>query len=448
MAVTHSAIFTQGEAGATYSIAVSNAALAGSTTMPLTVTETLPAGLTLVSMSGSGWTCSANACTRDDLLAPGASYPPITVTVNVDPAAKLQITNTATLNGGGTVYPLFANDATTIYEALQAHQYPANPNENGEFYPCAYSISATDESFPAGGGTGTVGITTQSGCAWSVTNSLPWVTLTSPAWGAGSGTVTFQVAASTGAAQSGAMTIAGSTYIVEQVGATAPSAATLLLPQFSAGANWNTRLILTNTTQTPIVERVNFLANAGTGVAVPILLPQTSNNPGRLGMTFDRTIASGATLVIDTNSSAATLQTGSIQIQATGGLTGYGVLRFNTGSDFREALLPLQAANTNTLVLPYDHTGGYATQISLVNNSTVGSVQINIRDDSGKLLVSDTLTVPLQGQLSFDLATKYAATAGVRGTVELDGGGTGGIAAFGQRSGANGEITAVLPWMD
>jgi hypothetical protein len=49
----------------------------------VTVTETLPAGLTLVAMTGTGWTCASNVCTRSDALAAGASYPAITVTVNV-----------------------------------------------------------------------------------------------------------------------------------------------------------------------------------------------------------------------------------------------------------------------------------------------------------------------------------------------------------------------------
>ena len=42
--------------------------------------------MTLVSMAGTGWTCpgtAANNCTRSDVLNGGASYPPITVTVNV-----------------------------------------------------------------------------------------------------------------------------------------------------------------------------------------------------------------------------------------------------------------------------------------------------------------------------------------------------------------------------
>src|SRR5205807_941934 len=70
---THSGNFTQGQIGATYSVTVSNAVAAAPTSGTVTVTETVPAGLTLVSMSGTGWTCpnGSNTCTRSDALAGG-----------------------------------------------------------------------------------------------------------------------------------------------------------------------------------------------------------------------------------------------------------------------------------------------------------------------------------------------------------------------------------------
>src|SRR5207244_1965377 len=64
---THSGNFTAGQNGATYTVTVSNIPTGGITTGTVTVTDTLPSGLTLVgSMSGTGWTCAANTCTRSD----------------------------------------------------------------------------------------------------------------------------------------------------------------------------------------------------------------------------------------------------------------------------------------------------------------------------------------------------------------------------------------------
>ena len=81
----------------------------------VTVTETLPAGLSAlvnnpgagagpVAASGPGWTCTGGAtsrCTRSDALAAGAAYPPITVTVAVGSAAAATVRRTATVTGGG-----------------------------------------------------------------------------------------------------------------------------------------------------------------------------------------------------------------------------------------------------------------------------------------------------------------------------------------------------------
>jgi hypothetical protein len=68
----------------------------------VTVSDTLGVGVTLVSMTGDGWTCVSNTCTRFDSLAPGASYPPITVVVNVDTNAPLHGTDEIAVSGGGS----------------------------------------------------------------------------------------------------------------------------------------------------------------------------------------------------------------------------------------------------------------------------------------------------------------------------------------------------------
>jgi uncharacterized repeat protein (TIGR01451 family) len=112
---SHSGNFIQGQQGATYTLTVSNGGnLATSGTV--TVTENPPSGLTLVSMAGTGWTCPSpgNTCTRSDALAPGSSYPPITVTVNVAANAPSSVTNQASVTGGGDGTVHTAGDTTQI----------------------------------------------------------------------------------------------------------------------------------------------------------------------------------------------------------------------------------------------------------------------------------------------------------------------------------------------
>jgi uncharacterized repeat protein (TIGR01451 family) len=97
----HAGAFTQGQTGAAYTVTVSNGIGAGVTNGAVTVTEVLPAGVTLASMSGLGWTCSGQTCTRSDALSGASSYPVITVTVNVSANAPSQLTNAVSVSGSG-----------------------------------------------------------------------------------------------------------------------------------------------------------------------------------------------------------------------------------------------------------------------------------------------------------------------------------------------------------
>jgi sugar lactone lactonase YvrE len=121
---THRGTPTVGQASAIYSVAVHNAANAGSTSGTVTVADGLPAGLTLQSMSGDGWGCSANACTRSDTLGAGASYPPIAVSASINANAPPQFLNEATISGGGILYTATGADTLTIPPAPGTSQIP------------------------------------------------------------------------------------------------------------------------------------------------------------------------------------------------------------------------------------------------------------------------------------------------------------------------------------
>jgi uncharacterized repeat protein (TIGR01451 family) len=110
---THSGNFTQGQANATYTVTVSDGANSAPTSGTVTVTDTIPSGMTLASMAGTGWTCSFTTCTRDDVLAAGSSYPAITVTVDVDSDASSPQVNLVIVSGGGSASAK-ATDSTTI----------------------------------------------------------------------------------------------------------------------------------------------------------------------------------------------------------------------------------------------------------------------------------------------------------------------------------------------
>jgi M6 family metalloprotease-like protein len=116
IAKKHSGNFGFGQLGATYSVVVSSAAGAASTTNTVTVTETVLAGLTLVSMQGTGWTCPANGttCYRTDPLPGGSSYNPIVVTVNVAANASSPVTNQVSASTTGSATAQTSDSATVV----------------------------------------------------------------------------------------------------------------------------------------------------------------------------------------------------------------------------------------------------------------------------------------------------------------------------------------------
>src|SRR6266446_2704155 len=151
---THTGSFSQGQQNATYSVTVSNAANAGSSSGTVTVTESVPSGLTLVSMAGTGWACSANRCSRSDALNRGASFPAITVTVNVASNASSPQVNQVGVSGGGSGNAN-ASDSTTIVVVIPsaaatfvAADTSTQGNWRGVYGADGYSVANDSQSIP------------------------------------------------------------------------------------------------------------------------------------------------------------------------------------------------------------------------------------------------------------------------------------------------------------
>jgi|SoiMethySBSTD1v2_1073268.scaffolds.fasta_scaffold00280_9 all-beta uncharacterized protein/BACON domain-containing protein len=145
--------------------------------------------------TGCTWTATSNA-TWITIAAGGSGSGNGTVTLNV--AANTAGARNGTVTIGGQTF--------TVTQAA------APPP------PCTYSINPTSQQVAADGATGqSVAVSTAAGCTWAATSNAPsWLTITAGASGNGSGNVTFNIAANTGTARSGTLTIAGQTFTVNQ----------------------------------------------------------------------------------------------------------------------------------------------------------------------------------------------------------------------------------------
>jgi uncharacterized repeat protein (TIGR01451 family) len=177
--ISHAGGFNVGQNG-TFTISVTNEGSAG-TTGPVTVTDVLPTGLTFVSGSGSGWSCSAAgqtiSCTHAVALAPSASSP-ITLVVSVDAGAPSSVTNSVSASTPGDSDPV--NDSAT--DAPVPIGGPADlamaVTHAGTFVvgdPEAYTLTVTNIGAAASTGTITVtdvlpmglGFMSGTGTGWS-----------------------------------------------------------------------------------------------------------------------------------------------------------------------------------------------------------------------------------------------------------------------------------------
>ena len=193
---THTGNFTQGQTGATFTLTVSNQG-AAPTSRPVFVNDAMTLPFLPTAASGTGWTCEVLAesvqCQRSDALAAGASYPPITITVNIAATAPASATNTASVLGGGDVNTgnNTASDQTTIVPGpdltvTKTHTAVFTQGQRGATPALDYTL--TVRNIGASPTTGTVTLidsvppglipVTASGTGWTCTLSVQSVTCT------------------------------------------------------------------------------------------------------------------------------------------------------------------------------------------------------------------------------------------------------------------------------
>jgi subtilisin family serine protease len=104
--------------------------------------------------------------------------------------------------------------------------------------PCTYTISPTSQSIGSAGGTGSVSMTSGTGCNWQATSQASWITITAGSSGTGNGTVNYTAAAnSSTSSRTGTLLIGGQTFTLSQAAfSTCPSVTSISPAVAAAGA--------------------------------------------------------------------------------------------------------------------------------------------------------------------------------------------------------------------
>jgi len=214
------------------------------------------------------------------------------------------------------------------------------------------------------------------------------------------------------------------------------------MAQLASGGGWDTTLTLVNTGAAS-TESLNFLAEDGTALQLPFTFPQAASTIPVAASTLSQTLNANSLLVLDSRQSGnGNPEIGSAHLLTNGKIGGFAIYKYTpTG---QEAVVPLETRNAPSYVLAFDNTGVLTTGVAIANVAAqAAAIPVVIRDDAGRQIGTDTISLAAQGHTSFLLPAKYAITTHLRGTIEFDTPPSGQITALGLR--ANGNALTTLP---
>jgi hypothetical protein len=169
----------------TYSIGSASQSISAAGGAGQAVTVTAPAGCAWSATSGAPWLTISSGTS-------GSGNGSVTFTAAANTGAQ----RTGTLSVAGQTFTVTQAAGTT---------------------PCTYSINPTQRNVSKGAqGNSGIAVSTQSTCGWTATSNATWITITGGTPHTGNGTATYTVAANSGPARSGTITIAGLTFTVNQ----------------------------------------------------------------------------------------------------------------------------------------------------------------------------------------------------------------------------------------
>ena len=195
---------------------------------------------------------------------------------------------------------------------------------------------------------------------------------------------------------------------------------------------------LVNTGTTPSPFTLSFFDESGNPLATPLVQPQSETVPEISG-----TLAPGATTVVEAQGQDSLPSiAGSAQLVSSGNVSGFEIFRSTVSG--QEASVPLETRTPNSFVLVFDNTNGLTTGVALANSATEpANVTLNLLDDQGKPLGTQSISLAPRGHTSFMLPDTYNLTQNQRGMAEFVVPAGGAISVIGLRAKSDGTLTTI-----
>ena len=196
----------------------------------------------------------------------------------------------------------------------------------------------------------------------------------------------------------------------------------LILAQFvGGGTEWHTTLFITNLSTAQEGFTLNFYDDNGQPKGMPMLDLGTVN-------TITGTLAPLETRRFETGPFGTLQVAWGLLIPASPTaqrLSGLAVFRQTVpsgqGTVSSEAVVDFVAATDTKYVQLYDNQLGFATTTMLANPDVLNpiSILVDIRDQAGAVLATDTINLPALGHTAFVLADRFPSVVNKRGSVRF-----------------------------
>jgi hypothetical protein len=220
--------------------------------------------------------------------------------------------------------------------------------------------------------------------------------------------------------------------------------------QLAYGGSWQTTFTLINLNTSVATVTLSFFDDNGSALTAPVQ---------NFGFTSAYTFAipAGGTQDIVLSSTDRTTTQGWASLSTTGNIRGQASFRFLLPSGtLSEAVVPLSAPGTQgcivpfpqtdpVILLPFDNTGQYVTSLAFVNISAIArAFVLEFDDQSGNILVTDTLSLSPKQHTAFVSVRNYQELAGKKGILRIHAS-AANLTVLGLLTNSTGAITTIIP---
>jgi len=201
--------------------------------------------------------------------------------------------------------------------------------------------------------------------------------------------------------------------------------------QIASGGGWKTTMTLSNSSAAAVTAQINFYADDGSPMIVPLAVPKFGWNTS--GRTLYLTVNSNDSIVIESGSLTPSIAEGWADVQANGALTGSSTFsQMYSGSVVFDTQAPIDSRLSPFLLLNFDNTFGYQTALGIANQSPVpDTITATLLDQNGVQLGLSQMTLPGFGHAAFFLSSLFPQSVNKFGSIQFTG--SSGIAGVGFR---------------